>query len=43
MNHFFKNADKQKQDNEFDNRTLNYDLVNDLEIKNIMNKFRWQF
>tara|TARA_B100000073_G_scaffold171279_1_gene141634 strand:+ start:1397 stop:1933 length:537 start_codon:yes stop_codon:yes gene_type:complete len=39
---FFKNADKQKQDNEFDNRTLNYDLVNDLEIKNIMNKFRWQ-
>ena len=39
---FFKNVDRQRQDNEFDNRTLNYDLINVIEIKNIMNKFRWQ-
>ena len=39
---FFKSAKKQRQDNEFDNRTLNYDLIDDIEIKNIMNKFRWQ-
>ena len=34
---FFKSAKKQRQDNEFDNRTLNYDLIDDIEIKNIMN------
>lgn len=39
---FFNEATKQRQDGEFDNRVLNYDLINDIEIKNIMNRFRWQ-
>ena len=40
---FFCDSDKLRQSNkEFDNRTLNYDLITNPIIKNKMNVYRWK-